>query len=160
MESRPGKRPLFASRPESSSANVTSAVGMEEPVGRVRARRTSLFTQTVMSITGLICLALLFGTLAQAWSNNQLIQQLQVEQQKLRQEQAQHDKLAQAANHYQDPSVIDSEARQQLGYVRPGEKPVVIVGANTQSQTQTNQSTNTVQTTDFWHDWWHIFFGG
>ena len=69
-------RPFFPSRPEGSSPYVTSAVGIEETQGRVRARRSSLFTRTVIWITGLICLAFLLGSLAQAWSNSALMQRV------------------------------------------------------------------------------------
>ena len=72
---------------------VTSAVGLGEPAGRVRARRSSLFTQTVVWVTALICLAFLCGALSQAWSNNQLMQQLQREQQATQQLQNTHNSL-------------------------------------------------------------------
>jgi|GEM_PF-502682 len=153
------RNPQFPSRPEGSNANVTSAVGMEETVGRLRARRNSLFTQTVMWITGLICTAFLFGSLAQAWSNSQLMQQVQIEQQKLQQVSDQHNHLAQAVNHYKDKNVIESEARQQLGYIRPGEQPVVIIGGNDQGQQKPTIQKTDQPTQGFWLQWWNIFFG-
>ncbi len=151
--------PPLSSRPESSSANVTSAIGMGETAGRLRARRHSLFTQTVMWVTGLVCLAFLFGTLAQAWTNNQLMQQLQKEQQKLQQAHIQNERLAQAANYYKDPSVIEKEAREQLGYIRPGEQPVVIVGTNVKNQARTQASSNTTPSQGYWLQWWALFTG-
>lgn len=158
MENRP-RRPGFTPRPASHSANVTSAVGMEETVGRLRARRDSLFTHTVVWVTGLICLAFLFGTLTQAWSNGQLMQRFHSEQQQLQQAQAQHSRLAKAASHYSDPSVIENEARQQFGYVRPGEQSVVVVGANNSSQPKTQASSPHNSSSNYWQDWWSIFFG-
>ncbi|HEY3991732.1 MAG TPA: septum formation initiator family protein, partial [Ktedonobacteraceae bacterium] len=109
------------SRPEGKTPYVTSAVGMEETAGRMRARRVSLFTQTVVWVTGLVCLAFLLGALAQAWSNSQLTQTLQQERQREQQLQNQHDRLEHQATYYHDPYVIESEARQQMGYARPGE---------------------------------------
>ncbi|MBO0780930.1 MAG: septum formation initiator family protein [Ktedonobacteraceae bacterium] len=153
------RKPRFSSRPGNSSANVTSAVGMGETVGRLRARRTSLFTQTVMWITGLVCVAFLFGSLAQAWSNSQLMQQVQNENKKLQQIQAQHTQLVQAADHFKDPAVIENEARQQLGYIRPGEQPVVIVGSNQQGQQNTQPPQKKASPPGFWQEWWKIFFG-
>ena len=82
MQHQP-KKPHFPSRPEGTGPHVTSAVGMEETAGRLRARRNSLFTQTVIWITGLVCLAFLLSSLAQAWSNSQLMQRVQTEQQQL-----------------------------------------------------------------------------
>src|SRR5439155_18093785 len=103
-----------------------SAVGMEETAGRLRARRHSLFNQTIIWITGLICLAFLLASLAQAWSNSLLMQRVQSAQQQLQNQRNHHSDLNKLASHYKDPFVIESEARQQLGYVRPGEHPVII----------------------------------
>ena len=113
---------------------VTRAVGLEETTGRLRARRSSLFTQTIILITGLVCFAFLLGSLAQAWSNSMLMRQVQEAQQQTQQLQAYHDRLAQQARYYSDPYVIESEARQDLGYIRAGEHLVVIVGSNQQEQ--------------------------
>lgn len=158
MENRP-KQPPLPTRPETTNANVTSAIGMEETVGRLRARRNSLFTQTVMWITGLICTAFLFGSLAQAWSNSQIAQQVQIEQQKLQHVRDQHSRLTQAANYYKDPAVIESEARQQLGYIRPGEQAIVVVGTNDQGQQQPLPLASGQPAGGFWLQWWAFFFG-
>ncbi len=158
MQSR-SRKPQFSSGPEGNTANVTSAVGMEESFGRVRARRTSLFTRTVMWITGLVCIAFLLATLAQAWSNSNLMEKVQQEQQTLHQVQIEHDRLQRAAEHYKDPAVIESEARQQLGYIRPGEQPVVIINANNHSQKQAEAHQATIQHQGYWQDWWEILFG-
>jgi cell division protein FtsB len=153
------RKQQFPSRPEGSNANVTSAIGMEETAGRFRARRNSLFTQTVLWVTALVCIAFLLGSFTQAWSNSQLMQKVQLAQQKLEQTQAQHDRLVQTANHYKDPSVIESEARQQLGYVRPGDHLVVFVNANDQSQQNMHKQVAVGQKQSFWQEWWHTFFG-
>src|ERR1700674_3715469 len=113
-------RPSFPSRPGGSSPYITSAVGIEETQGRARARRSSLFSRTVIWVTGVVCLAFLLGSLAQAWTNSQLMQRLNATQQQIQQAQAHHDQLAQQAKYYQDPSVIEKEAREQLGYIRQG----------------------------------------
>src|SRR5215467_7385333 len=128
------QKPQGLTNPENSNPNVTAAVGLSETAGRMRARRSSLFTQTVIWVTGLICLALLLGSLAQAWSNSQLMQRVQAAQQQTQQLQAHHDYLSRLVNYYKDPFVIESEARQQLGYVRPGENPVVVVSSTGQAQ--------------------------
>lgn len=162
MQDHP-KRRSFPSRSESSNTNgtnVTSAVGMGEATGRQRARHRLLFTRTVMWITGLVCVAFLFGTLAQAWSNNHLAQQVQEEQQALRQVQDQNIRLKQAANHYHDPGVIESEARQQLGYVRPGEHVVLVVGVDDQKPQHPQPARATSGQQGYWQEWWQAFFGG
>lgn len=151
-------RATRGSRPEGKTPYVTSAVGIEETAGRVRARRISLFTQTVFWVTGLVCLAFLLGSLAQAWSNSQLTQTLQQEQQKAQQLQNTNAHLKQQAGYYQDPYVIESEARQRLGYARPGEHVVVPTGGGTQQQ-QSPPKTSTASSQGFWQLWWHFFFG-
>ncbi len=148
-----------SSRPGISSPNVTAAVGLAETAGRVRARKTSLFTQTVIWVTCLICLALLFGSFAQAWSNSQLVQRVQDAQQQTQQLQQHHDFLSQLVNYYKDPFVIESEARQQLGYVRPGEHPVVVVSSTAQKQPSAANQSSSPTSQGFWQEWWNTFFG-
>ncbi len=152
-------RPSFPSRPGGSSPYITSAIGIEETQGRARARRSSLFTRTIIWVTGLVCLAFLLGSLAQAWTNSQLTQQLRATQAQTQQAQSYRDYLAQQANRYQDPAVIAKEAREQLGYVRPGERPVVIVGSKQTSSQVPSPDRKTAPSQNFWQAWWNIFFG-
>lgn len=153
------QRPPFPRRPASTGSHITSAVGLEETQGRLRARRSSLFTRTVIWITGLVCLAFLLGSLAQAWSNSQLMQRLQEAQQQTQKLQAYHNHLVQVKNYYQDPSVIEREAREKLGYIRPGEHPVVVIGANDQGSSRPGQAAHPSPPQSFWQAWWNIFFG-
>lgn len=145
---------------EVSSLNVTSAVGMEETSGYLRAKRRSLFTQTVIWVTALVCVAFLLASLAQAWSNSQLMGQVQAAQRDLQQAQSHHDALAKQANYYKDPFVIESEARQQLGYVRPGEHAVIIISSTDPSQQHTARVAKVTAPSSYWQEWWNIFFGG
>lgn len=147
-------------RSGNSSPNVTAAVGLAETTGRLRARRSSLFTQTIIWVTGLICLALLLGSLGQAWSNSQLMLRVQAAQQQMQQLQADHDYLSRLANYYKDPFVIESEAREQLGYIRPGEHPIVIVSSTDATQQAAPGHSTAPIPQGFWREWWHIFFGG
>ena len=138
---------------------VTRAVGLEETTGRLRARRSSLFTQTIILITGLVCFAFLLGSLAQAWSNSVLMRQVQDAQQQTQQLQAYHDHLVQEAHYYSEPYVIESEARQDLGYIRAGEHLVVIVGSNQNAQQDTTHASHPQATQTLWQRWWDAFFG-
>lgn len=147
------------SRSEGKTPYVTSAVGLQEPEGRQRARRSTLFTSTLVWVTALVCLAFLLGALTQAWSNNRLMQDLQQARQKNQQLQKEHNDLVQKARYYQDPYVIEEEARQQLGYARPNEHVVVVVGANNQGSPPASSSTNAPPAQGFWQAWWNLFFG-
>jgi cell division protein FtsB len=158
MQNQPESRP-FPLRPAASGAGVTSAVGMQESAGRVRARRQSIFTQTVIWVTGLICLSFLLATLAQAWSNSQLMQRVQEAQQQEQQLQQHHNALEQAAKYYNNPFVLESEARQQLGYIRPGEHAVIVVSPASPPTQSAPRHSAPAHTQGFWQDWWNIFFG-
>jgi len=138
---------------------VTQAVGLEETTGRLRARRSTLFTQTIILITGLVCFAFLLGSLAQAWSNSMLMRQVQDAQQQTQQLQAYHDNLAKQAQHFADPYVVESEARQDLGYIRAGEHLVVIVDSNQNEQQNTTHTSSHTAVQSFWQQWWNVFFG-
>lgn len=152
-------RPPGRSRPAGRASYVTSAVGIEEPAGQQRTRRTTLFTRTVVWVTALVCLAFLLGSLFQAWSNNQLMQNLQHEQQVTQQLQHEHARLQQQATYYQDPYIIESEAREQLGYERPGEHIVVVVGTQDRQQQPVSSTAPGSAPQDFWQAWWNLFFG-
>jgi cell division protein FtsB len=153
------RRSSTSTHTNDSKPLVTRAVGLEETTGRLRARRSSLFTQTIILVTGLVCFAFLLGSLAQAWSNSMLMQRVQEAQQRTHLLQTYHDQLAQQAQHYSDPFVVESEARQDLGYIHPGEHPVVIVGSNQQEQQRTRQTPHPSVTQNFWQQWWNVFFG-
>ena len=159
MQKQSESRP-FPMRPAASGAGVTSAVGMQESAGRTRARRQSLFTQTVIWVTGLICLSFLLATLAQAWSNSQLMQRVQAAQRQEQQLQQHHNDLARAAQYYNNPFVLESEARQQLGYIRSGEHAVIVVSPASPPVQNTPRKSAPAHTQGFWQDWWDAFFGG
>lgn len=158
MQTHP-RKPLFSSGQDARNVNVTSAIGIEETVGHQRARRNSLFSQTVIWVTGFICLAFLLGTLAQAWSNSQLMQKVQDAQHSLAQVRAHHNDLVQQQQYYNDPKVIESEARQQLGYVRPGEHAIMIIGVDDKSKQQPVVHKQPTNQQGFWSEWWHSLFG-
>lgn len=151
-------REQTSSQPERSPANITSAVGMQETVGSLRARRYSLFTQTVIWITGVICFAFLLGSLAQAWSNSQLAQKVEQAQQQLNQLQDHQKHLQQLVNYYKESPVIEQEAREQLGYIRPNEHAVLIVSPATPEQQYTPRRTGSPTQEGFWQEWWNVFF--
>jgi cell division protein FtsB len=150
----------FPSQPTGSSPNVTSAVGMGPTARQRRASRASLLTRTIIWITGLICLAFLLATLAQAWSNSQLTQRVTQAQEQLQQVQQHNASLQQQARHYKNSFVIESEARQQLGYIRPGEHPVVIVSSTAPAKHAQPTHAAPPAQPSIWQQWWQVFFGG
>src|SRR5438876_4984934 len=158
VQNRP-RNPQFSLQPEKSNPNITAAVGMQETAGSLRAKRHSLFTQTVIWVTGVICMAFLLGSLAQAWSNSQLAQKVQEAQQQLNQLKDQQNHLKQLVNYYKDNTVIEREAREQLGYIRPHEHLIVMVGSDSSTQQPLPEQTAVSVQNGFWLEWWNIFFG-
>lgn len=158
MQTRAGRAQSTA-RSEGRGAHVTSAIGIEDSYGRRRVKRMSLYTRIVLSLTGLICAALLMATLSQAWSNSNLVQETQQQQQSLQQVQHMNQRLGKDAQHYQDPATIESEARQQLGYIRPGEHSLVVINADNKGQSHIQPTTRQIPHPGYWGQWWHIFFG-
>ena len=158
VQNRP-RNPQFSLQPEKSNSNITSAVGIQETAGRLRAKRHSLFTQTVIWVTGVICMAFLLGSLAQAWSNSQLAQKVQAAQQQLNQLKDQREQLKQLVSYYNDTTVIEREAREQLVYIRPKEHLVVMVSPNTPPLPPAPKRTVMPVQNGFWLQWWNIFFG-
>ena len=61
MQEQQRRRSLSSTNTNESGSLVTRAVGLEETTGRLRARRSSLFTQTIILVTGLVCFAFLLG---------------------------------------------------------------------------------------------------
>jgi Septum formation initiator len=157
VQTRSGKA-SSAARKESGNAHVTSAIGIEESYGRRRMKQTSLYKRTVLSLTGLICAALLLATLSQAWSNSNLMQRVQQQQQALQKVQSTNQQLNKNAQRYQDPATIESEARQQLGYIRPGEHPLVVINADNKGQSRIQPTTEKPPQPGHWQEWWRVFF--
>jgi cell division protein FtsB len=129
-------------------------------VGSLRAKRHTLFTQTIIWVTSAICTAFLLGSLVQAWSNSQLAQQLQQAQQQLNQLQVHQKHLQQLVDYYKDPTVIEQEAREQLNYVRPNEHAVIFISSTSPEQQHTSVRPSTSSQAGFWQEWWNAFFGG
>jgi cell division protein FtsB len=159
MQYTPRRKRRRVAPQEGGSPNVTAAVGLGESAGLARLRRGSLFTRTIIWATGLICLSLLLGTFAQAWSNDRLMQQVALARAQYQQALARHTTLQKLVDYYKDPFVIESEARQRLGYVRPGEHRVVIVSTPQNSPPPRSPGAAQPTTGGFWQDWWNAFFG-
>ena len=80
-------------------------------------------------------------------------------EQQLQRLQDHHASLAKLAAHYKDPFVIENEARQQLGYIRPGEHPVIITSSDSQGQPATTHPVKLPVQQGYWQEWWNAFFG-
>jgi hypothetical protein len=87
------------------------------------------------------------------------MQRVQTEQQQLQHLQDHNAYLTRQANHYKDAFVVESEAREQLGYIRPGEHLVIITSATNSRQSVTPHSIPPPAQQGYWQEWWNIFFG-
>jgi cell division protein FtsB len=120
---------------------------------RAALARTTLYTRTLVLATAAVAVALLFATGSQAWVNRRLADQVnatQAENARLRADiAATNRRLAWATA----PATIEAEAR-ALGYVRPGERAIVIVPPAPQPAAVPSAPAAPAG------DWWHELFGG
>ena len=75
---------------------------------------------------------------------------------------AQNLQLQQQIEQARTDSAIETIAREQLGLIKPGDHPVVLVnqsGATTASQSPTATTSATEPTRPTWRQWWDYFFG-
>lgn len=123
--------------------------------------RPSLLARVIVWGTMAICALLILATLGEAWTVHQLHQQVNASQQAANQLQNQNRALATQIAQLQQTETIENEAR-QLGYIYPGDQPVVVVTAQRAVPT-TQQQSGQPPTKDwwgFWPDWLKVFFGG
>nr|BBH93903.1 hypothetical protein KTA_21020 [Thermogemmatispora argillosa] len=146
-------------RQDGSGSSVTAAVGFGGGNSASRARRQVLFRRGLVWVTALICLSLLLGSIAQAWSNSRLLEQEAAARAQYQQALARHDQLQKLVAYYKDPFVIESEARQRLGYVRPGEHRVVIVSPPSTQPPAQRRAAPVASGGGFWSQWWAVLFG-
>jgi cell division protein FtsB len=121
---------------------------------RAALARTTLYTRTLVLATAALCGALLFATGSQALVNHRLAGQVsaaQADNARLRADiAATNRRLAWASA----PATIEAAARVR-GYLRPGERAMVIVPAPTDPR-----ATAPNARPDPASDWWRILFGG
>lgn len=122
--------------------------------------RPSLLARVIVWGTMAICALLILATLGEAWTVHQLHQQVNASQQAANQLQNQNRALATQIAQLQQTETIENEAR-QLGYIYPGDQPVVVVTAQPAAPTTTQQSGQPPAKDwwGFWPDWLKVFFG-
>jgi len=122
--------------------------------------RPSLLARVIVWGTMAICALLILATLGEAWTVHQLHQQVNAGQQVANQLQNQNRALATQIAQLQQTETIENEAR-QLGYIYPGDQPVVVVTAQpVASTTQQSGQPPANNWWGFWPDWLKVFFGG
>lgn len=122
--------------------------------------RPSLLARVIVWGTMAICALLILATLGEAWTVHQLHQQVNASQQAANQLQNQNRTLATQIAQLQQTETIENEAR-QLGYIYPGDQPVVVVTAQPAvSTTQQAGQPPAKNWWGFWPDWLKVFFGG
>ena len=122
--------------------------------------KPSLLARVIVWGTMAICGLLVLATLGEGWTVHQLHQQVDTSQQATNQLQNQNRALATQIAQLQQPETIENEAR-QLGYIYPGDQPVVVVTTQPAPTTTTQQPAPPGQNWwGFWPDWLKVFFGG
>jgi cell division protein FtsB len=123
---------------------------------RAARERTTLYTRTLALAAMALCTALLFAGGSQALVNQRLANQVRAEQAanaRLRAD------IASTTRHLAwatAPATIEAEAR-ALGYIRPGERAMVIVSPASVTPVAAPSSSGAPAPPG---DWWHNVFGG
>ncbi len=122
--------------------------------------RPSLLARTIVWGTAALCALLILATIGEAWTVQGFHQQIDANQQVVNQLQTQQQSLKQSIQQLQQAQTIEQEAR-KLGYIFPGDQPVVIVpGASPPATTQPPAPASSPGWWGFWPDWLKLFFGG
>lgn len=123
--------------------------------------KPSLLARLIVWGTMAICGLLVLATLGEVWTVHQLRQQVNADQQAANQLQNQNRALATQIARLQQPETIEYEAR-QLGYIYPGDQPVVVETTQPAPRTTAQQSTRPQNQNGwgFWPDWLRLFLGG
>jgi cell division protein FtsB len=132
-----------------------------QPWNRPRRRAAMpLLSRTIIWGTAAICVALLIGTLGEAWFGYQMNQRVAAQTAANARLQAQNAQLAAQATRLAQPDVIEAEARQRFAYIRPGDYPVIVIPiANTPALRLRSHSTPPAPQ-NYWGSWWQALFGG
>jgi cell division protein FtsB len=166
-----------ASRPQAAASSLASteerslagglegrrtASRREELAGAAAASRDpkpSLLARTIIWTTAALCGLLILATIGEVWTVHRLNQQVTASQQTANQLQSQNQAIATSIQQLQQPGTIEQEAR-KLGYIYPGDQPVVIVSSSPTSAPPQKAAAPTPGWWGFWPDWLKLFFGG
>jgi cell division protein FtsB len=176
---RGAQKTKLARLPESKPANPSTEWQEESLVGELAGRRSaarrerqasirpvsnepkpSMLARVIVWGTIAICGLLVLATLGEVWTVHQLHQQVNASQQAAAQLQNQNRALATQIAQLQQPETIEYEAR-QLGYIYPGDQPVVVATTQPTPATTPQPSASSAKSGwGFWPDWLKLFFGG
>lgn len=138
---------------------------MDEPV--IVVRRPVGPPPLALRLAAVLAVPLLLYALVatgqKAIENYQLNQQADALRAELVSLRAENISLQQQIEDARTDSAIEAIAREQLGLIKPGDHPVVLVG-NAQTTASANQATPQaqaapVETRPTWRQWWDYFFG-
>jgi len=131
-----------------------------QPWNRRRRAGTPLLSRTIIWGTAAICVALLIGTLGEAWFGYRMNQRVEAQQAQNAQLQAQNVQLQAQARRLNQADVIEAEARQRFDYIRPGDQPVAVIPVADTPTPTPKLRVPTPVSHNYWSDWWHMLFGG
>ncbi len=125
-----------------------------------RQPKPPLLTRTIIWGTAALCGLLILACIGEAWTVHRLNQQIAASQQGVNQLQNQNEVLKKLIQTLQQPGTIEEEAR-KLGFIFPGDQPVVIVIASSPPVSTTAPAPPSPSNFwGFWPDWLKFFFGG
>ena len=101
----------------------------------------------------------LFATGQKALDNYRLNQQADALRAEIRDLRNENIALQQQILQARTDASIEQIARQQLGLVKPGDNPLVLVAADPSSPTEAQASAPPAPPRPVWRQWWDYFFG-
>ena len=119
----------------------------------VSRRRLAL----VVGLAALGLLTLSFGRMLLA--RYELSQRAEAIRQEIVSLQAEHARLQQELAYWRSDEGLEHLAREQLGWTRPGESGVLVVGAQTPRGQSGSSATHRREVPPNWRRWWDMFFG-
>lgn len=118
--------------------------------------RWRLIIVVLVAFSGLLLFS--FGGLV--LSNYNLNRQAESLREEIENLKAQNEELQNEVKYWESDEGLERLAREQLGWVKPGDTGVVILPSEIQGQDHANPAAPVRQEAPNWQLWWDMFFGG
>ncbi|MBI2952958.1 MAG: septum formation initiator family protein [Chloroflexi bacterium] len=120
------------------------------------AGKRRLIVAVLVAVLGL----LLFSFSSLALSGYRLNQQAESLQQEIQALKAKNEELQKQSRYLESDEGIEKMAREQLGWVKPGETGIVTVPSKAQVTGTSTSPPSQSRVVPNWQRWWDLFFGG
>jgi cell division protein FtsB len=126
--------------------------------GRTRSRisaRWRLAIAVLVAFSGLI----VFSFSGLVLSGYRLNQQAEALRQEIRELKVEDEQLQKDATYLESDEGLETLAREQLGWVKPGEVAVITIPSKTEERETAGPVEPRMRERPYWQRWWDMFFG-